>query len=303
MTTSPRKLLFSGASGLIGASLVRAAEAERIQTLQLIRREPRKPEEISWNPQAGQPVRDLALLERLDAAIHLSGANISAQRWNAARKREIVESRVGSTRALLKVLMALKQPPATLLCASATGIYGERGDEILDEESPPGEGFIADTCRAWEAEASAASEAGIRVVHLRFGVVLAAEGGALGRMLPVFRLGLGGNLGSGRQWMSWIALNDAVRAIFYILDAGALRGPLNIIAPNPVTNAEFTRALGRSLHRPAMIPVPRFALRLAFGEMADEVLLASTRAVPDRLLQAGFIFELPNLDSALKAIL
>jgi uncharacterized protein (TIGR01777 family) len=303
MTTSPRKLLFSGASGLIGASLVRAAEAERIQTLQLIRREPRKPEEISWNPQAGQPVRDLALLERLDAAIHLSGANISAQRWNAARKREIVESRVGSTRALLKVLMALKQPPATLLCASATGIYGERGDEILDEESPPGEGFIADTCRAWEAEASAASEAGIRVVHLRFGVVLAAEGGALGRMLPVFRLGLGGNLGSGRQWMSWIALNDAVRAIFYILDAGALRGPLNIIAPNPVTNAEFTRALGRSLHRPAMIPVPRFALRLAFGEMADEVLLASTRAVPDRLLQAGFTFELPNLDSALKAIL
>jgi uncharacterized protein (TIGR01777 family) len=303
MTTSPRKLLFSGASGLIGASLVRAAEAERIQTLQLIRREPRKPEEISWNPQAGQPVRDLALLERLDAAIHLSGANISAQRWNAARKREIVESRVGSTRALLKVLMALKQPPATLLCASATGIYGERGDEILDEESPPGEGFIADTCRAWEAEASAASEAGIRVVHLRFGVVLAAEGGALGRMLPVFRLGLGGNLGSGRQWMSWIALNDAVRAIFYILDAGALRGPLNIIAPNPVTNAEFIRALGRSLHRPAMIPVPRFALRLAFGEMADEVLLASTRAVPDRLLQAGFTFELPNLDSALKAIL
>lgn len=303
MTTSPRKILFSGASGLIGASLVRAAEAERIQTLQLIRREPRKPEEISWNPQAGQPVRDLALLERLDAAIHLSGANISAQRWNAARKREIVESRVGSTRALLKVLMALKQPPATLLCASATGIYGERGDEILDEESPPGEGFIADTCRAWEAEASAASEAGIRVVHLRFGVVLAAEGGALGRMLPVFRLGLGGNLGSGRQWMSWIALNDVVRAIFYILDAGALRGPLNIIAPNPVTNAEFTRALGRSLHRPAMIPVPRFALRLAFGEMADEVLLASTRAVPDRLLQAGFTFELPNLDSALKAIL
>jgi uncharacterized protein len=303
MTTSPRKLLFSGASGLIGASLVRAAEAERIQTLQLIRREPRKPEEISWNPQAGQPVRDLALLERLDAAIHLSGANISAQRWNAARKREIVESRVGSTRALLKVLMALKQPPATLLCASATGIYGERGDEILDEESPPGEGFIADTCRAWEAEASAASEAGIRVVHLRFGVVLAAEGGALGRMLPFFRPGLGGNLGSGRQWMSWIALNDAVRAIFYILDAGALRGPLNIIAPNPVTNAEFTRALGRSLHRPAMIPVPRFALRLAFGEMADEVLLASTRAVPDRLLQAGFTFELPNLDSALKAIL
>jgi uncharacterized protein (TIGR01777 family) len=303
MTTSPRKILFSGASGLIGASLVRAAEAERIQTLQLIRREPRKPEEISWNPQAGQPVRDLALLERLDAAIHLSGANISAQRWNAARKREIVESRVGSTRALLKVLMALKQPPATLLCASATGIYGERGDEILDEESPPGEGFIADTCRAWEAEASAASEAGIRVVHLRFGVVLAAEGGALGRMLPFFRPGLGGNLGSGRQWMSWIALNDVVRAIFYILDAGALRGPLNIIAPNPVTNAEFTRALGRSLHRPAMIPVPRFALRLAFGEMADEVLLASTRAVPDRLLQAGFIFELPNLDSALKAIL
>ncbi len=302
MTSSPGKILFSGASGLIGTSLVRAAEAERIQTLQLIRREPANRGEISWNPQAGQPVQDLSALEGLDAAIHLSGANLSAHRWNPARKREILESRVGSTRALVNVLKALKQPPATLLCASATGIYGDRGNEILTEESSPGQGFLADTCSAWEAEANAAGDAGIRIVHLRFGVVLAVEGGALKQMLPIFRLGLGGPLGNGRQWMSWIALSDLVRAVFYLLDS-AVDGPANMVAPNPVTNAEFTRALSNVLHRPAIIPAPRFALRAAFGEMADEALLASTRSVPDRLLRAGFSFELPNLDSALKAIL
>ena len=188
MTSSLSKILFSGASGLIGSSLVRAAEAERIQTVQLVRREPANRSEISWNPQAGQPVQDLASLEGLDAAIHLSGANLSAQRWTPAYKREILGSRVATTQALVKALKALKQPPATLLCASATGIYGDPGDEILTEASSPGQGFIADICRAWEAEAETASEAGIRVVYLRFGVVLATEAGALKQMLPVFGL-------------------------------------------------------------------------------------------------------------------
>jgi len=302
MTSSPRKILFSGASGLIGTSLVRAAQAERIHTVQLIRRKPAHPGEIAWDPRSEQPISDLAALEGLDAAIHLSGANLAARRWNAARKREIVESRVGSTRALVKVLKALKQPPATLLCASATGIYGDRGDEVLTEESSPGQGFLPETCRAWEAEAAAAGEAGIRIVHLRFGVVLAAEDGALKQMLPVFRLGLGGNLGSGRQWMSWIALRDLVRAVFHILESSSVRGPVNFVAPNPVTNAEFTRVFGHVLHRPAILPAPQFALRMAFGEMADAALLASTRGVPDRLLKAGFSFEFPDLESALKAI-
>jgi hypothetical protein len=170
-------------------------------------------------------------------------------------------------------------------------------------KSSPGQGFIADICRAWEAEAEIASEAGIRVVYLRFGVVLAVEAGALKQMLPIFRLGLGGNLGSGHQWMSWIALRDVVRAVFYIVEADALRGPFNMVAPNPVTNAEFTRALGRALHRPAVIPAPRIALRLAFGEIADAALLASTRALPDRLLQAGFTFGLSDIETALRAIL
>ncbi|HEX3470679.1 MAG TPA: TIGR01777 family oxidoreductase, partial [Silvibacterium sp.] len=202
-----------------------------------------------------------------------------------------------------KVLKALKQPPATLLCDSATGIYSNRGSEVLTEESEPGQGFLADTCRSWESEADAAAENGIRVVHLRFGVVLTAEGGALTQMLPIFRLGLGGRLGSGNQWMSWIALSDLVRAVFYLLDSAAIDGPINLVAPNPVTNAEFTRALGHALHRPTMIPAHAFALRVAFGEMANEALLASTRAVPERLSRSGFVFELPDIGSALKAIL
>jgi hypothetical protein len=303
MIPSPRKILFSGASGMIGTALIRAADAEQIQIIQLIRRKPANLREISWNPQVDKPVEDLASLEGMDAAIHLAGANLSSHRWTSAYKREIAESRVAATRALVKVLKALKQPPATLLCASATGIYGNRGSEVLTEESEPGQGFLADTCRAWEAEADVASEIGIRVVHLRFGVVLTAEGGALREMLPVFRLGLGGTLGNGKQWMSWITLSDLVRAVFYLLDSAAIDGPINLAAPNPVTNAEFTRALGHALHRPTMIPAPAFALRVAFGEMANEALLASTRVVPERLSRSGFVFELPDIGSALKAIL
>ena len=302
MTTMPGKILFSGATGTIGSALIRAAQADRIPTLQLVRHPPANPSEIQWDPDAAVPVSDSAPLEGIGAAIHLSGANLSSHRWTADYKRQIFRSRVNSTRAMVNTLKSLKQRPAVLLCASATGIYGDRGDELLTEESAPGGGFIAETCLAWEAEAAQARSLGIRVVHLRFGVVLAREGGALKKMLPLFRLGLGGNLGNGRQWMSWIALSDVVRATFHLVDS-TVDGPANLIAPNPVTNAEFTRALGHALHRPAFIPAPAFALSIAFGEVADEVLLASTRAIPDRLLGSAFAFELPDIGSALKAIL
>jgi uncharacterized protein len=302
MTTTRGKILFSGSTGTIGSALVRAAQADRIQPVLLVRHQPARPSEIQWNPDAAVPVSDSASLEGIGAAIHLSGANLAGHRWTADYKRQILESRVNSTRALVNTLKSLNHRPSVFLCASATGIYGDRGDEILSEESNPGRGFIADTCLAWEAEAAQARALGIRVVHLRFGVVLSREGGALKRMLPLFRLGLGGNLANGRQWMNWIALSDAVRAIFHLVDS-TIDGPVNLVAPNPVTNAEFTRTLGHALHRQAIIPAPAFALRLAFGEMADEVLRASTRAIPDRLLHGGFAFDLPDLRSAFAEIL
>ncbi len=311
MTSLPPKVLFSGASGMIGSALVRAAADHRIHAVQLVRHEPADPTQINWNPQAPDPISatDLVSLEGITAAVHLSGANLSAHRWTPAYKREIVDSRVGTTRALVTVLKSLKYPPAVFLCASATGVYGDRGDEILTETSEPGRGFLPETCLAWETEAARAGEAGIRVVLLRFGVVLdreagaVNEGGALKQMMPIFRLGLGGKLGSGRQWMSWIALGDMVRAIYYLRDSPAISGPVNLVAPNPVTNAEFTRALGHALHRPTILPVPAFALRLAFGEIADEALLASSRAIPDRLLSSGFRFDRPGLDGALAQVL
>lgn len=298
-----RAILISGGSGLIGTSLIRSFSRDRIQALRLVRREPSGPDAIRWNPDASEPVNDLSRLEDASAAIHLSGANLSSHRWTAAYKREIVESRVQTTRALVKMLKKLKTPPHRLLCASAVGIYGDRGDETLTEKSSVGKGFLADTCRAWEAEADLATEAGIRVVHLRFGVVLSREGGALKQMLPIFQAGLGGRLGSGRQWMSWIALHDLVRAVLHLVQTDSLAGPVNLVAPIPVTNADFTRALGRELRRPAVLPVPRFALQAAFGEMADHALLASTRAVPERLAASGFHFDFPQINDALRSIL
>jgi uncharacterized protein (TIGR01777 family) len=305
MTDMSPKILLSGASGLIGAHLLRSLRQNRIHTLQLIRgeKDSRSPENIPWNPAAQEPVADFRPLEGLDAAIHLSGANLASHRWTESYKREIVSSRVDSTLALSRVFGALKQPPRLLLCASATGIYGERGEEILTERSAPGRGFIAETCVLWEGAADAVRSLGMRVVYLRFSAVLTTQGGALQHLLPLFRLGAGGRLGSGRQWMSWIALPDAIAAILHILQTGALTGPVNLAAPSPVTNADFTRALGQALHRPAILPAPAFALRLAIGEMADEVLLTSTRAVPEKLLQSGFRFDFPDISAALRAVL
>jgi hypothetical protein len=248
-------------------------------------------------------VSDPQRLAGVTAAIHLSGANVSGKRWTSSYKSEILESRVKPTRALSVVLSRLQPKPAVLVCASAIGIYGSRGDEVLTESSPPGSGFLPEVCLAWEKAAQPAIDAGIRVVHLRFGVVLSPNGGALAKMLPVFRAGLGGQLGSGRQWLSWITLPDVIRAIEFALNMTNLSGAVNAVSPNPVTNAEFTRSLGRAIHRPTLLRVPAVALRLAFGEMAEATILGSERVMPTRLEDAGFQFEFPDLVAGLKAIL
>ena len=271
------------------------------------------PGRFTWNPAASTPIANSEALEGCAAAIHLAGANVAAHRWTPAYKREMTESRVQSTRALAAAMAGLRHPPQTLLVASAIGIYGNRPNEFLDESSAPGSGFLADLCRQWEAAAQPAVDAGIRVVHLRFGVVLAphassgskrgSNSDALARMLPIFRLGLGGPLGSGLQWMSWISLTDALSAMLFILDNPSLAGPVNLTAPNPVTNADFTRVLARQLHRPAALTVPPVALRVALGEMADDALLSSARAYPARLITAGFKFAHSTLEHALASTL
>ncbi|MGC1300705.1 MAG: TIGR01777 family oxidoreductase [Alloacidobacterium sp.] len=306
---TPSRVLISGASGLIGTSLVRAFTANRIAPDQVsVVRLVRKPtsenrQEICWSPLSPQAIADLSELEDFDVVIHLSGANLAAHRWTPAYKREIVESRVQTTQALSLLLAGLKHPPQAFLCSSATGIYGNRGDEILTENSTPGSGFLAESCMAWEAAADSARAAGIRVVHLRFGVVFSAQGGALAKMLPLFRLGLAGRLGSGHQWMSWISLPDVVNVVSYILTTPELTGAINMVSPIPVTNAEFTRTLARAVHRPAILPAPAFALRAALGEFADEALLASTRAVPGQLMQVGYRFQHEQLASAFESLL
>ncbi len=284
-------------------ALRQALASHNATVLQLVRRDPVFANELKWDPAASSQFSDPGKLEGFTAAIHLSGANVAGRRWTPAYKQEMQRSRVESTRALATVLAGLQQPPQAFLVASACGIYGDRKDEILDEQSGPGKGFLADLCREWEAAACPAEDAGIRVIHLRFGVVLAAGGGALAKMLPLFRLGLGGRLGSGKQWTSWISLADAVPATLFAMDTPAIVGPLNLTAPEPVTNAQFTRALARAVHRPAILPAPAFALRLLMGEMANEALLASQRAVPARLIAAGFQFAHPTIDEALAAIL
>ena len=303
MTETSSGYLLSGASGMLGSALRDAFAARRLDTLQLVRRAPAAPGQVEWNPAATAAIPNPEPLEGITAAIHLSGSNLAAHRWTTAYKREMIASRVDSTRVLARLLAGLRRPPRALLVASATGIYGDRGDEILDESSATGAGFLADLCRQWEAAARPAVEAGIRVVHLRFGVVLGPGTGALARMVPIFRLGLGGRLGNGRQWMSWISLADLVAAILLILENPAMAGPVNLTAPNPVTNAEFTRALSSALHRPAILPAPAFALRLALGPMAREALLASARVQPARLIEAGFRFSQPMVEEALAAAL
>jgi uncharacterized protein len=291
----------SGASGLIGSALVPCLARHGYQVSRLVRRRA-EPGEIAWDPERG--VIDRASLVGVDVVVHLSGENL-ASRWTAARKARIRSSRVVTTRLLSDAIASLHRPPALLVSASAVGIYGNRGDETLTEASNIGDpraDFLVSVVREWEGAADSARASGVRVVHPRFGVVLSPAGGALKTMLLPFRLGLGGRLGTGRQWLSWISLDDAVDAIVRIIASPQLHGPVNVTAPAPVTNQAFTRALGSALSRPARLAVPAPALRLALGEMADTV-LGSIRAVPARLLETGYHFAHPKLDAALSHVL
>ncbi|MGC1462494.1 MAG: TIGR01777 family oxidoreductase [Terracidiphilus sp.] len=299
---APRFLL-SGASGMLGTALKEALTARGSSAIQLVRSAPTQANELQWDPTGASAMAHSEGLEHLSAAVHLSGANLSARRWTPEYKREIVESRTRSTHTLATTLAGLRHPPRIFLIASAPGIYGNRGDELIDETSPLGTGFLADCCQQWEAAAQPAVDAGMRVLHLRFGVVLNAGPGTLARLLPIFRLGLGARLGNGHQFMSWISLPDALAAIFFLLDSPSLAGPINLTSPNPVTNDQFTSALAAQLHRPALLSVPGFALRLALGEMADVVLLSSVRAYPAKLAAAGFQFSHASLIHALPAVL
>lgn len=290
------RIAISGASGFIGSELVPALEAGGHDVVRLVRREPEGTKELQWDPAAG--TIDAAGLAGVDGVVNLSGATID-RRWTAARKAEIRESRVGSTRLLAETIARLEPRPAVLVCAGGVGIYGNRGEEILTEESELGSGFLAEVGTAWEAAAEPARAAGIRVVNFRQGIVLSRKGGALPRLLTPFKLGVGGRVGSGRQWWSWVALDDLVEAYRFALERDDLSGRFNLTSPNPVTNVQLTKALGRALRRPTVFPLPAFAAKTIFGEMASELLLAGQRALPARLLGAGFSFHYSELDAAL----
>ena len=299
--SAAQTIAVTGASGFIGSAVVEAFTARGHRVVRLVRRPASTSEEIAWDPDGGQI--DAPRLEGVDAVVHLAGESIAGGRWNAERKQRIRRSRVQGTALLAGALARLTSRPRVLISGSAMGIYGDRGDEVLQETSTPGTGFLAEVGQAWEASADAARMAGIRVVHPRFGMVLHPAGGALERMLPPFRLGLGGHLGNGQQWMSWISREDAIRVIAEGISNEALDGPVNATSPNPVRNAEFTRELGAALHRPAVAAVPAFALELMFGELAKAALLASQRMVPARLKEIGFTFDNPELGPTLAGLL
>ncbi|MDT4954985.1 MAG: uncharacterized protein QOJ02_3123 [Acidobacteriota bacterium] len=296
------RILVTGSTGLVGSALALTLKAKGHQVVRLVRAAPKdSASEVFWNPEQGTLKAEE--LEGLDGVVHLAGESIAEGRWTDEKKTRIRESRIKGTRLLSETLAKLKQKPEVLVSASAVGFYGSRGDEILDEQSASGSDFLAEVCREWELATQPAAQAGVRVVNLRFGVILSREGGALPKMLFPFRMGVGGKLGSGEQYMSWIALDDAVGAIEHALANDALRGAVNVVAPQAVTNHDFTKTLGRALSRPTIFPVPAFAARLAFGEMADSTLLASQRVEPARLKESGYAFKYPELEDALKHVL
>ena len=303
------KMLVSGASGLVGSALIEALTDGGNEVRTFVRREAQNAEarpgraDIWWDVQTGE-IDEGALNDwnGPDAVVHLAGENIAAGRWTEAKKRRIRESRVQATERLAATLAKLGRVK-TFVSASAIGFYGDRGDEILTEASSKGTGFLADVCELWEASAQPLAVLGTRVVHLRFGMILSAEGGALAKMLPIFRAGLGGRLGNGKQWVSWITRRDVVRAIEFALRQTDANGVFNVVAPNPVRNEEITRELGRVLGRPTVFPAPAFALRIFFGELADALLLSSERVLPERLIGGGFDFEHPTLRDALESCL
>ena len=291
------RIAITGSSGLIGAALAAALDAAEHDLLHLVRRPPTGSAEVQWDPETGSFDGSL---EGVEAIVHLAGENIG-QRWTDDVRRRVLDSRVRGTTLIAEAAAGLASRPI-LICASATGFYGDRGDEIVDEDSVPGTGFLAEVVEAWEAAAEPARAAGLRTVHLRQGIVLAKGGGALARLLPPFRLGAGGRVGSGRQWWSWVSLDDTVAAYLFALEQ-PLAGPVNVVAPGVVTNQEFVKALGRALHRPAFFPLPASAVKAAFGEMGEEMLLAGQRVAPTRLVAAGFTFGQPDIDSGFASAL
>lgn len=295
------KVLVTGGSGLVGSALGPFLTTGGHEVYRLTRSTPHDANDIQWNPETGDLPR--AQLEGLDAVVHLAGENIARTRWNTRVKARLRDSRIHGTRLLCDTLAQLRHPPKTLLCASAIGYYGDRGADLLNESAKPGEGYLADLCRDWETASDSAREKGLRVVNLRIGVVLSPNGGGLAAMLTPFRLGAGGIVGSGHQYWSWVALDDVVGAIHHCLVNERLSGPVNLTAPTPVTNYEFTKTLGRVLGRPTIIPLPAFAARLALGEMANELLLASARVMPNRLSETGYAFRYPTLEGALRHLL
>ena len=296
------KILVSGSSGLVGAALTETLRRDGHDVARLVRPGAEmRAGDVRWDPVTGE--LDLAAAEGADAAVNLAGASIAGGRWNEARKRVLRSSRIDATRHLVATLAKLKRPPRTLVSASAIGYYGNRGEEVLTEESAPGSDFLALLARDWESEAMRAEQTQIRTVLLRFGVILAAHGGALKKMLTPFKLGVGGKIGTGQQWMSWLTLAEAVGLVRHALETTGLRGAVNAVSPAPARNSEFTRALGQAVRRPAIFPMPAFAARLAFGEMADALLLSSQRVVPRRLDSAGYRFLAPELTGALREVL
>ena len=294
------RILITGASGLIGKALRPSLEPKGYELILASRREPKDPQHVQWNPDTGFAEPDLSRLEGLDAVIHLAGENVSGLRWTEEKKKAIRDSRVFGTRSLIETFDKLKAKPKAFISGSAIGFYGDRGDEVMTESSAPGKTYLSEVCKEWEAESRRAEDLGIRTVLLRTGIVLSKDGGALATMMTPFKLGVGGVVGSGKQWMSWIALDVVVGMISFALENEGVRGAVNVVAPNPVTNEEFTKTLGSVLYRPTFLPLPEFAVHMVFGEMGDALLLDSTRVVPKRLLDNGYKFGFTNLKAALE---
>ena len=296
------RVLISGSHGLVGQALIESLTNDGHEIHRLVRRgRAVGSPEIEWHPNQG--LIDAEHLEGLDAVVHLAGESIASGRWSAQKKEKIRDSRVKGTRLLSRSLEQLSRPPSSFICASAIGYYGNRGDQVLTEESPPGSDFLSQVCVEWEEATQPAVEKGIRTVNARFGIILDKEGGALAKMLPPFHMGVGGRIGDGKQWMSWIALDDVIGGLRLAITNQTLHGPVNFVAPNPVTNAEFTKALGKALSRPTLFPIPAFGVRMAFGEMADALLLASQRVEPVRLKDRGYSFQHSEIGPTLAHIL
>ncbi|SED53447.1 TIGR01777 family oxidoreductase [Streptomyces sp. TLI_105] len=299
-SSTRKRVAVTGASGLIGSALVRSLRADGHDVLRLVRRPARTADEVEWDPK--RLYVDAAGLVGVDAVVHLAGAGVGERRWNEAYKKEIRDSRVLGTTAISQALASLADPPQTLVCGTALGWYGDTGTRAVDESAPAGTGFLPSVCVEWEAAAAPAEEAGIRVAYARTGLVVAREGGAWGRLFPVFRAGLGGRMGDGRQYWSYISLHDEVAALRHLVDTPTLSGPVNLTAPEPVTNREVTAAMGRVLGRPTLFTVPAPALKVVLGDFAEDV-LGSQRVLPGRLLETGFDFAFPTIDDSIRAAL